>query len=133
MLAIRLQRVGRKNEPVFRVVLTDSKNGPKSGKFLEILGSYDSRHAEKAEVKADRIKHWVANGAKLSGTLQNLLISKKLITGKKINVLPKKRPIKKEGEAVAEGAAPAAGSGEVKADAPAEAPTETSAEEVASA
>jgi len=123
MLAIRLQRVGRKNEPVFRVVLTDSKNGPKSGKFLEILGSYDSRHSEKAEVKADRIKHLVANGAKLSGTLHNLLISKKLITGKKVNVLPKKRPIAKEGaEATATGSVPSV---EVKADSPVEAPAET--------
>ena len=96
MLAIRLQRTGRKNEPTFRIVLTDSKNAAKSGKSLEVLGNYDSRRGDKAEIKFDRVKYWMAQGAKPSGTIHNLLVSKKLIEGKKINVLPKKRPIKKE-------------------------------------
>jgi len=55
MLMIRLQRVGRKHEPVFRLVLTDSKNGPKSGKFLEILGSYDTRRKDDAVFKIEKI------------------------------------------------------------------------------
>ena len=38
MLKIRLQRVGRKAEPTFRLVLTDSKNSTKSGKYIETLG-----------------------------------------------------------------------------------------------
>ena len=94
MLMIRLQRVGRKHEPTFRIVVTDKQNGPKSGKSLEVVGSYDSRRAEKAEFKADRIKEWMSKGAKLSGTIHNLLVSRKVIEGKKINVLPKKKPIK---------------------------------------
>lgn len=93
MLSIRLQRVGRKNEPAFRIVLTDSKNGPKSGKSLEVLGSFDSRRAELAVMKIDRIKHWMSKGAKPSGTIHNLLVERKIIAGKKINVLPKKRPV----------------------------------------
>ncbi|MBY0376838.1 30S ribosomal protein S16, partial [Patescibacteria group bacterium] len=40
---IRLQRIGRKNDPAFRVVLTDSKNSTKSGRFLEILGTYNPK------------------------------------------------------------------------------------------
>lgn len=97
---VRLQRVGRKHEPVFRLVLTDSKNGPKSGKFLEILGSFDARRGEKAEFKTDRVKHWMKNGAKLSDTVHNIFVERKLIEGKKINVLPRKSPIVDE-EAVA--------------------------------
>ncbi len=93
---IRLQRVGRKHEPVFRLVLTDSKNGPKSGKFLEILGSYDARRGEKAEFKTERVKYWMANGAKLSDTVHNILVEREVIEGKKINKLPKKTVIKKE-------------------------------------
>lgn len=89
MLKIRLQRVGRKHEPVFRLVLTDSQNGPKSGKFLEILGSFDARNAEKSEIKKDRVLYWHSKGAQLSATTNNLLISKGYINGKKINVLPK--------------------------------------------
>ncbi|HMO78647.1 MAG TPA: 30S ribosomal protein S16 [Candidatus Paceibacterota bacterium] len=101
MLTIRLQRVGKKNEPTFRVVLTDSKNSSKSGKFLEVLGSYDARDKNETKLNADRIKHWISVGAKLSDTVHNLLINKKIISGKKINVLPKKSPIKKESPEVA--------------------------------
>jgi small subunit ribosomal protein S16 len=108
MLKIRLQRVGRKHEPKFRVVLTDSKNSPKSGKYLEVLGSYDSRLVhKKEEIKAERVKYWMSKGAQLSETLHNLFVDLKIIEGKKVNVLPRKSPIKKEGEAVA--AAPGAG------------------------
>lgn len=89
MLKIRLQRVGRKHEPLFRLVLTDSKNGPKSGKFLEILGSFDARNAEKAEIKKDRVEYWHSKGAQLSATTHNLLVSRKILNKKKINVLPK--------------------------------------------
>jgi len=103
---IRLQRTGRKHEPTFRLVLTDSKNGPKSGKFLEILGSHDPRHKDLTSIKGDRIKEWMTKGVQLSGTVHNLLIEKKVIDGKKINVLPKKTPIVKE--VVAEKAAPVA-------------------------
>lgn len=96
MLMVRLQRVGRKHEPVFRLVLTDSKNGPKSGKFLEILGNYDARKNEEAEFKMERIKHWISKGAKLSDTVHNILVDRKAIDGKKINVLPKKSPVVEE-------------------------------------
>jgi small subunit ribosomal protein S16 len=95
MLKIRLQRVGRKHEPVFRLVLTDSKNSPKSGKFLEVLGSYDSRRGERAEFKNDRVKYWLSMGAKTSDTVHNILVDKKVVSAKKINVLPLKRPILK--------------------------------------
>jgi len=50
MLKIRLQRFGRKHDPTFRVVLTDSRSGPKSGKFLEVLGSYNPRQKKDAIV-----------------------------------------------------------------------------------
>lgn len=108
MLSIRLQRVGRKNEPAFRFVLTDSKNSTKSGKFLEILGSHDPRNKKATVMNVDRIKELMAQGAKPTDTVINMLIDKKVITGKKINVLPKKSPIKKEGaDAAAPAAAPA--------------------------
>lgn len=96
MLKIRLQRVGRKHEPVFRVVVTDSHSGPKAGKSVEILGSYDPRF-NKSEIKTDRVKYWIDNGAQVSPTMHNLLVTSKVIEGKKVNVLPKKSaPIKEE-------------------------------------
>lgn len=96
MLTIRLQRTGRKNQAQFRVVLTDSKNSPKSGRFKEILGSYDPKSGT-TEFNADRIKHWVGLGAQASGTVHNFLVDKKIIAGDKKNVLPKKtKQTKKE-------------------------------------
>lgn len=94
---IRLQRTGRKHEPTFRLVLTDSKNGPKSGKYLKNLGWYDTRLKNSIDqFDVEQIKHWISHGAKLSVTVHNFLISKKVIEGKKINALSRKSPIKKE-------------------------------------
>jgi len=148
MLKIRLQRVGRKHEPTFRVVLTDSKNSTKSGKYLEVLGSFDPRKTTEV-FQGERIKEWMGKGAKLSDTLHNLLVTHKIIEGKKVNVLPKKSPIKKPAEnsqensggqetsapaveavpqVKAETTAPEAEA--PKEEAVAEAPSETPAEEV---
>lgn len=98
MLMIRLQRTGRKHEPTFRVVLTDSKNGPKSGKYLKNLGWYDTRLKNDASKQLDvvAIKNWMSKGAKLSLTLHNFLVGQKIIEGKKRNALPRKSPIKKD-------------------------------------
>lgn len=143
MLIIRLQRVGKKNEPTFRIVLTDSKNGPKSGKFLEILGSYDARDKNESKVNADRVKELIADGAQLSDTVRNFLITKGVIEGKKVNALPKKSPIideeKLKAEEEAKAAAEAAESAPAETDnadaetkteeAPAEEPVEEKTEE----
>ena len=96
MLKIRLQRVGRKHEPAFRLVLTDSKNSTKSGRFIEVLGNHDFRQEKNTKINKDRVLHWIKVGAQPSDTAHNLLISQKIITGKKINVLPKKTVAKKE-------------------------------------
>jgi len=77
MLMIRLQRVGRKHEPTFRLVVTDSKNGPRSGKALEVVGAYDSRedggNKNNNRFDAERIKHWIKNGAQVSDTYTPIL------------------------------------------------------------
>ncbi len=129
MLTIRLQRVGRKNDPSFRVILVESKRAAKTGHFNELLGSYDPR-SDRVALKADRIKYWIGMGATLSDTVHNLLISQKIIEGKKINVLPRKSPPKAEEDQAAptpEGVgAPTASVGEAPKE---EAPTETASAE----
>jgi small subunit ribosomal protein S16 len=92
MLKIRLQRIGRKNDPAFRVVVTESSRGPKSGNHIELLGSYNPRQST-SRFDAERIKYWISKGAQVSGTIHNLLITEKIIEGKKVNVLPRKTPI----------------------------------------
>ncbi len=89
MLIIRLQRVGRTNDPGFRLVIMDSKRSAKSGAFLEILGSYDPK-SKKLQVKSEKIKEWIGKGAQVSDTAHNLLVGAKLIDGPKINVVRSK-------------------------------------------
>ena len=72
MLTIRLKRVGRKNDPSYRVVLIESKRGPQSGKVTEYLGSYDARK-KRVEIKRDRVDYWLSKGVKTSDTVRNLL------------------------------------------------------------
>ena len=98
MLKIRLQRIGRKNEAAFRLVLTESKNGPQSGKFKEVLGYYTLK-SDKVELDNDRIKHWLQFGTQVSDTAHNMLVKAGLIEGKKKNVLSKKAPTTKRKEA----------------------------------
>lgn len=127
MLKIRLQRVGRKHEPTFRVVLTDSKNSTKSGRFLEILGSYDPRKSVDA-LNGARISEWVSKGAQVSDTVHNLLVKHKVIDGKKKNVLPRKAPYKTEAKLAEEKAAADKAAAEAKAIADKEAADKAEAE-----
>lgn len=89
MLTIRLQRVGRKNDPSFRMVVVESKRGPKSGSYLEVVGSYDAR-TNRTDLQGEKIKEWMNKGVTVSDTVHNLLVTKGIIEGKKRNVLPKK-------------------------------------------
>lgn len=132
MLMIRFQRVGRKNDPSFRIAVLPKTAGPKAGKYVDLVGTYNPRTKE-ATIKADSIKEWIAKGAQVSPTVMNLLINKGVIEGKKVNVLPLKTPIKKEVPAEEVAPAPKA---EVAEEAPVaetveEAPAPEVAEEVA--
>ena len=84
MLMIRFQRVGRKNDPAFRIVLAEKRSKPKSGE-MEILGSFHSKTKE-TRLKSERILYWLSKGAKSSARVHSILISKGVISGKKINV-----------------------------------------------
>lgn len=94
MLMMRLQRIGRKNEPHYRVVITDRRNAPKSGKFIEVVGSYNPK-AGNVQVNADRVKHYLSTGVQTSDTVYNFLVGQGIIEGRKKNKLPKKvAPVK---------------------------------------
>ena len=131
MLAIRLTRVGKKNRPQYRIVVQE-KSKAVSSNFLEKVGFYDPHdNSEKGlKLEVERIKYWMSQGAEVSATVHNILISKGVIEGKKI---PKGRPAKKkdevaekkEGEAKTEVKAEA-----VKEEPKIEAPKEEKKEEV---
>jgi len=88
MLTIRLQRIGRTNDPSFRLVLIESKRAPRSGSFKEILGSYDPRHKANTKLNSERISYWLSKGATTSVTVHNLLVGAKIVSGKTKPIVP---------------------------------------------
>lgn len=89
MLTIRFSRVGKKNKAQFKITLQEHTVAP-GGRHIEILGSYDP-HKKSAVLKDERIKYWLAKGAKASDTVHNLLVSKGIVSaGKRVVKIPKK-------------------------------------------
>ncbi len=84
MLMIRFQRVGRKGDPAYRLVVCEKRSKPQTN-GLEIVGSYHPKTKATA-LKNERILYWMEKGAKPSATVHNLLISRGLVRGKKRNV-----------------------------------------------
>ena len=80
MVVIRLSRVGKKNHPTFRIIVSD-KQKDTVGSYLELLGSYDP-HATptRIELNAERTKYWLSVGAQPSDSVHNLLVEKGIIT-----------------------------------------------------
>jgi len=107
MLKMRLQRIGRKNDPSYRVVVTDSRNAAKRGRHVDQVGTYNAK-SNAIQIDGDKAKHWIAHGVQVSDTVHNLLVTKKVIEAKKKNVLPKKSPIIDEAKLKAEAEAKAA-------------------------
>jgi len=82
MLNIRFLRKGKKDQPFFRIVVTDKKNPPRGGRFLETLGFFNPLTKEKA-IKKERMEHWLKMGAQPSDRVYNLLVSEQIIKAKK--------------------------------------------------
>jgi small subunit ribosomal protein S16 len=92
MLMLRLQRIGRRNEAHFKIVVIEKTKGPKSQKYVDIVGSYNPKMGT-VQMNEDKVKKHLANGVQPSGTVYNMLVTKGLIEGRKKNVLPKKSPV----------------------------------------
>jgi small subunit ribosomal protein S16 len=90
MLKIRMQRIGRINSPAYRIVVAEHTVGPKSGKIVEKVGTYNPKSKER-NLNTERIAYWMSVGAQPSDTVHNMLISEGVIKGDKINVLPKNK------------------------------------------
>lgn len=77
-----MSRIGKKNMPMYRLIISEKARDP-WGKALEILGSYNP-YSKELQAKNDRINYWISQGAQLSATVNNLLLEKKIIEGKKV-------------------------------------------------
>ena len=70
---IRLRRIGRKKNPIYRIVVADSKS-PRDGRFIEIVGQYAPRLPDGGvTIKSERIDHWLDVGAQPTDTVRALL------------------------------------------------------------
>jgi small subunit ribosomal protein S16 len=75
---MRLTRVGSKKNPIYRVVVADSRS-PRDGKFLDIVGRYNPQlHPSLIEFDEGKVRDWLGKGAQPSGTVQRLLKTQNL-------------------------------------------------------
>jgi small subunit ribosomal protein S16 len=75
---IRLTRIGSKKNPVYRVVVADSRS-PRDGKFIEIVGRYNPQtDPSTIELDEAKVRDWIAKGAQPSNSVQKLLKAKGL-------------------------------------------------------
>ena len=98
---MRLQRIGRKNNPSYRVVVTDARNAAKRGTHVDHIGSYDPKGG-KFQIDGEKAKYWISKGVQPSDTIYNFLVGEKIIEGRKKNVLPRKSPVIDEAKIKAE-------------------------------
>ena len=83
MLTIRLQRIGKKNAPTYRLVISE-KARDTQGRNLEILGSFNPHAVEGGLIpNTDRIKYWLSKGAQTSSTVHNLFLKAGILSGAK--------------------------------------------------
>lgn len=75
MVRIRLQRLGRRNRSCYRIIVADARK-KRQGEYLEKVGQYDPVEKDSAKqfkVDAERVKHWLGQGAQLSEAVAVLL------------------------------------------------------------
>lgn len=80
MVVIRLSRGGSKHRPFYNIIVTDSRNA-RDGRFIERLGFYNPVANEKQErvrLAADRLNHWIKQGAQMSDSVAKLVKTEKI-------------------------------------------------------
>lgn len=76
---IRLNRMGAKKNPFYRIVVADSR-APRDGRFIEVLGNYDpSQNPAVVNVDEEKVLDWMGKGAQLTDTVKNLFSKKGLM------------------------------------------------------
>jgi small subunit ribosomal protein S16 len=70
---MRLTRVGSKKNPIYRVVVADSRS-PRDGKFIEIVGRYNPQtDPSTIELDEAKVREWLGKGARPSDAVARLL------------------------------------------------------------
>ena len=87
MLAIKLQRIGKKHQPTYRIVVAE-KRSKMAAPPVEDLGSYDPMD-KKANVSKDRVAYWLKAGAQPTATAHNLLVKEGALNAPKLKIKTK--------------------------------------------
>ena len=96
MVKLRLKRMGRKHEPHYRIVATDSRS-PRDGRFIEELGWFNPKSKEVLyKLNIEGIKKWLSNGAQPSYAVKSILIKEGIVERDKKDIIERKgkRPLK---------------------------------------
>ena len=97
MVKIRMRRTGCRNHAAYRIVAADERS-PRDGKFLEILGWYDTQIREdNFKLDLERVDYWLSKGAKPSTTVASLIRRAKNPNLQPHHARKAKGPAKKEG------------------------------------
>ena len=103
MVKIRLARAGAKKRPFYHLVAADSRS-PRDGRFIERLGFFNPIAVGgevRLRVNTERVDHWVARGAQLSGRAAKLVDEART----QLSLVPEEAPATQEAPAGEEASA----------------------------
>lgn len=119
--------MGARNNPFYRLVVADTRFAT-TGRYLEVLGWYDPKQAEKNfSVKIDRVDHWLGTGAQMSPTAKSLIKKARAGEGVEPGAAPEEKQV--DSQAIIDAVPEEVEAPEAAAE---EAPAEEAAEEEAS-
>lgn len=86
MLKIKLSRVGKRKQPIYRLLIVEKQKDP-WGTYIENVGEYNPRtQPPTIKLNEERIKYWMSVGAQPTDTVHNMLVTAGMIKEKKRNV-----------------------------------------------
>ena len=118
MLAIRLQRNGRKGLPLYRIVVQEAQRHPLSGRIVAQVGSYNP-HTKATELDKAEVEKYLGNGAQPSGRVIRILVKEGIKMPKWVKMPTDKKATAKHADKLRKN--------QPKEEAPAEAPAEEAA------
>lgn len=84
---IRFQRIGRKNDPAYRISVLEKARAARAGRIVDQIGSYNPK-TKAFSLDETRAKDWMGKGAQPTDTVRNLFIAKGVLTGRQVDVFP---------------------------------------------
>lgn len=83
-VVLRLQRIGKRTQPHYRIVAIEKTSGPRA-QPLEVIGHYNpkaEKDKEKVTINSERLEYWQKNGAKPSEVVRSLIKTTKKVAAR---------------------------------------------------